>query len=298
MCLQFGHTKQAYYKQLKTANNTALQNDLILGLVHQQRVIWKRGSGRNLHKSLEEDFKNHQIKMGRDLFFKFLGEHNLLIKSKRFRTKTTCSYHHYNKYEYLIKDLIPLRSNEIWVSDITYLWITTNDKFCYLSLITDLYSRKIVGHCVHQDLSVNGCLEALKEAISQRKDNTLNLIHHSDRGVQYCCHLYVDTLHENKIQISMTQTGDPLENAVAERINKTIKEEFTNDKQINFINIVEAKAEIKKFIDFYNNQRPHRSVNWMTPNKAHEQTGALKRAWKKYSFKKVNGEDLVEAYCE
>jgi putative transposase len=293
MCLQFGFTKQAYYKQLKTAENTAIKNEVILGLVQQKREIWKRGSGRNLHKSLEEEFKNHLIKMGRDRFFEFLRQYNLLIKSKRFRTKTTCSYHHFNKFDYLIKDLIPLRSNEIWVSDITYLWLKKQDKFCYLSIITDLYSRKIVGYCVHEDLSVNGCLEALKMALQQRKNKTLQLIHHSDRGVQYCSHAYVKLLQQNNIQISMTQTGDPLENAVAERINKTIKEEFTTDKQINFINIVEAKTEIKKFIDFYNNKRPHRSVNWMTPTLAHQQTGLIKKAWKSYPYKKRGWEDLV-----
>jgi putative transposase len=295
MCLQFGYTKQAYYKQLKTEQNTNLQNEVILGLVQKKREIWKRGSGRNLHKSLENEFREHEIKMGRDKFFEFLGNHNLLIKPKRFRTKTTCSYHHYKKHDYLIKDLTPLRCNEIWVTDITYLWLKDQDKFCYLSLITDLYSRKIVGYCVHEDLSVNGCLIALKMALKQRKNKSENLIHHSDRGVQYCSHAYVQLLQKNNIKISMTQSGDPLENAVAERINKTIKEEFTNDKQINFTNIVEAKAEIKKFIDFYNIHRPHRSVEWMTPNEAHEQVGELKRVWKKYPYKTREWEDLVKA---
>jgi transposase InsO family protein len=298
MCLQFGYSKQAYFKHLKTAENTSLKSEVILGLVKQKREIWKRGSGRNLHKSLEEEFKQHQIKIGRDKFFDFLREQNLLIKPKRHRAKTTCSYHHFNKYPNVIEDLIPMRSNEIWVSDITYLWLQQKDKFCYLSIITDLYSRKIVGYCVHEDLSVNGCIEALKMALKQQVNKTENLIHHSDRGVQYCCHAYVKLLKSNHIKISMTQTGDPLENAVAERINKTIKEEFTNDRQINFTNIVETKAEIKKFIEFYNNKRPHRSIEWLTPNKAHQQTGALKRVWKTYSKAKHEWGDLVEAYSE
>ena len=295
MCLQFGFTKQAYYKQLKTAENTAFQNDVILGLVQKKREIWKRGSGRNLHKSLEQEFEQHGIKMGRDLFFNFLREHNLLIKSKRYRAKTTCSYHHFNKYKYLIKDMVPLRCNEIWVADITYLWLKKQDTFCYLSLITDLYSRKIVGYCVHEDLSVKGCLEALKTALKQRANKSQNLIHHSDRGVQYCSHAYVNLLQKNNIKSSMTQTGDPLENAVAERINKTIKEEFTTDRQINFTNIVEAKTEIKKFITFYNNKRPHRSIEWLTPNEAHQQTGALKRIWKSYNKAKLEWGDLEKA---
>jgi putative transposase len=290
MCLQFGYTKQAFYKQLKTAQNATLQNEVVLELVQEKRKIWKRGSGRNLHQSIKKELCEHEIKMGRDTFFDLLRENKLLIKPKRFRTKTTCSFHHFNKFNYLIKDRIPFRSNEIWVSDITYLWLKKLDKFCYLSMITDLYSRKIVGYCVHEDLSVNGCLEALKMALKQRVNKLENLIHHSDRGVQYCSHAYVKLLHKNNIQISMTQTGDPLENAVAERINKTIKEEFTNDRQINFTTIVEAKTEIRKFIEFYNSKRPHRSVEWLTPNEAHLRTGELKRVWKSKVW-----EDLVKA---
>ena len=222
MCLQFGYSKQAYYMQLKNAEKTALQNEVVLGLIKQKREIWKRGSGRNLHKSLETEFIEHQIKMGRDKFFEFLRQYHLLVKSKRFRTKTTHSYHHFNKYEYLIKDMVPQRPNQIWVSDITYLWLKDKNKFCYLSLITDLYSRKIVGYCVHENLSTNGCLEALKMALKQRENINEELFHHSDRGVQYCSNEYVRVLKNNSIQISMTQTGNPLENAVAERINKTI----------------------------------------------------------------------------
>jgi putative transposase len=295
MCLQFGFTKQAFYKQLKTAQNVSLKNEVVLELVQEKRKIWKRGSGRNLHQSIKKELTEHDIKMGRDKFFDLLRENKLLIKPKRFRTKTTCSFHHFNKFDYLIKDLITKRSNEIWVTDITYLWLKKLDKFCYLSMITDLYSRKIVGHCVHEDLSVNGCIDALKMALKQRTNKSENLIHHSDRGVQYCSHAYVKMLQKNNIQISMTQTGDPLENAVAERINKTIKEEFTNDRQINFTNIVEAKTEIKKFIEFYNNKRPHRSIEWMTPTLAHQQQGELKRVWKNYTYKNKVWEDLVKA---
>lgn len=295
MCYLFGYSKQAYYKQLHQNKNTLAKEEIIVGLVKNKRAVWKRGSGRNLHQSLLHDFKSHDIKMGRDKFFDLLRNNQLLIKSKRHRTKTTCSYHHFNRYKNLIKDTTPLRSNEIWVADITYLWLKPQDKFCYLSIITDLYSRKIVGHCVHESLSVKGCIEALKQAVKSRKNKNQALIHHSDRGVQYCCHDYVRLLQKQNIQISMTQTGDPLENAVAERIHRTIKEEFTNDRQINFCNIEEAKTEIKKFIAFYNQQRPHRSVEWLTPNQAHQCTGALKRVWKTYWRKQPEWGDLVKA---
>jgi len=299
MCKVFGYSKQAFYKQLHTAENTAAKEATVVGLIKQKRTIWKRGSGRNLHKSLETELASNHIKMGRDKFFDLLRDNHLLIRPKRHRTKTTCSYHHFRKYANLIQNTIPSRPDQVWVSDITYLWLKQQDKFCYLSIITDLYSRKIVGHCVHDDLSVRGCMEALQQAIKAKQNNKpFSLTHHSDRGVQYCCHAYVRMLKKHKVNISMTQSGDPLENPVAERINKTIKEEFTLDRQISFCNLATAKTEIKKFIEFYNRHRPHRSVQWLTPNEAHQRTGELKRAWKSYYRKTAQGGDLVEALAE
>jgi len=267
----------------------------VVGLIKKKREIWKRGSGRNLHQSLKKEFKEHQIKLGRDKFFDVLRQNGLLVKPKRIRAKTTCSYHHFNKYKNLIEAASTERCNEIWVSDITYIWLKEQDKFCYLNLITDLHSRKIVGHCVYEDLSVKGSIIALQEALKQRKDKTLSLIHHSDRGVQYCCHAYVKLLQKNKVQISMTQSGDPLENAVAERINRTIKEEFTNDREMHFSSIRLAKTSIKNFVNFYNEKRPHRSVNWHTPNEAHRIKGSIKRAWKNYYKQRPKGGDLSKA---
>ena len=295
MCSVFGYSKQAYYKQLQHNANTVVKEEVIVGLIKKKREIWKRGSGRNLHQCLQKKFKTHGIKIGRDKFFDVLRNNHLLIKSKRCRTKTTCSYHHFNRYKNLIENTVPARANEVWVADITYLWLKPQDRFCYLSIITDLYSRKIVGHCVHESLNVKGCIAALKQAIRNRKDKSESLIHHSDRGVQYCCHSYVKLLQKQQVQISMTQTGDPLENAVAERIHKTIKEEFTDDRQINFCNIEQAKTEIKKFIEFYNQQRPHRSVQWLTPNEAYQCTGALRRVWKTYRRKALQWGDFAEA---
>lgn len=282
MCSQFGYSKQAYYKQLHHLANQADEEAVVVGLIKKKREIWKRGSGRNLHQSLKKELAGRGIKIGRDKFFDLLRSNGLLVKPKRIRAKTTCSYHHFNKYKNLIEDVVPLGCNEIWVSDITYVWLKHEDSFCYLSLITDLYSRKIVGYCVHEDLSVTGSLAALKMALRQRKDRQAPLIHHSDRGVQYCCHAYVELLQKHKVQISMTQTGDPLENAVAERVNRTIKEEFTEDRELHFIGVTEAQTEIRKFIDFYNQQRPHRSIEWWTPNEAHRRKGRLNRVWKSY----------------
>lgn len=295
MCLQFGYTKQAYYKQLKGNEKVVAREDIVVGPIKKKREIWKRGSGRNLHQSLKPDLAKHKIKLGRDKFFDVLRANHLLIQSKRCRTKTTCSYHHFNRYTNLIENALPARANQIWVSEITYVWLKEKDKFCYLSLITDLYSRKIVGYCVHEDLSVKGCIEALQMAIKQRKNKTDDLIHHSDRGVQYCCHDYNKILLKHNINISMTQTGDPLENAVAERMNKTIKEEFTDERQMNFAAIELAKENIKTFITFYNNQRPHRSINWLTPTQADCKTGVLQRVWKNYIKKKCEWGDLLKA---
>jgi len=295
MCLIFGYSKQAYYKQLYQNANKAVKEEVIVGLIEKKREIWKRGSGRNLHQSLKKEFKEHQIKLGRDKFFDMLRQNGLLIKPKRIRAKTTCSYHHFNKYKNLMEGHIPKRCNEVWVSDITYIWLKEQDKFCYLNLITDLYSRKIVGHCVYENLSVKGSIIALQQALKQRSDKTLPLIHHSDRGVQYCCHAYVTMLQKNKVQISMTQSGDPLENAVAERINRTIKEEFTDDREMHFSNIELAKISVKKIIQFYNEKRPHRSINWHTPNEAHKIIGSIKRVWKNYYKQSIQRGDLVKA---
>ena len=295
MCFQFGYSKQAYYKHLQHIGKNAVVEDVVVGLIKKKREIWKRGSGRNLHQSLKKDFKAHDIKLGRDKFFEVLRQNGLLIKPKRIRAKTTCSYHHFNKYPNLIETHIPLRCNEIWVSDITYVWLKQQDKFCYLNLITDLYSRKIVGHCVYEDLSVKGSITALQQALKQRTDKSLSLIHHSDRGVQYCCHAYVKMLQKNKVQISMTQSGDPLENAVAERVNRTIKEEFTDDRELHFSSLEEATAAIKKFVHFYNTKRPHRSINWHTPNEAHQLKGEIKRAWKSYYKQTLQRGDLIKA---
>lgn len=295
MCRQFGYSKQAYYKHVNHIEKNAVVEDVVVGLIKKKREIWKRGSGRNLHQSLKKEFKEQQIKLGRDKFFDVLRQNGLLIKPKRVRAKTTCSYHHFNKYQNLIEAASTKRCNEIWVSDITYIWLKEQDKFCYLNLITDLHSRKIVGHCVYEDLSVKGSIIALQQALQQRKDKTLSLIHHSDRGVQYCCHAYVQLLQKNKVQISMTQSGDPLENAVAERINRTIKEEFTDDREMHFCSIESAKVSINNFVNFYNENRPHRSVNWHTPNEAHKIKGCIKRAWKNYYKQRPEGGDLSKA---
>jgi putative transposase len=281
MCAVFGVSKQAYYAQLKTNTKECLLEKVVVDLVIKERVIWKKGSGRNLHKCLETEFQKHQLSIGRDKFFTILRNNGLLIKHRNNKARTTQSYHFFNKYKNFVPyNYICARANEVWVSDITYIWLQKERHFCYLSMITDMYSRKIVGYCVHENLSVEGCVIALKMALKQRVNITEKLTHHSDRGVQYCCDAYVKLLQKNEVQISMTQTGDPKENAIAERVNKTIKGEFTNEQQINYKDVEIAKSEVKNIINYYNKKRPHRSVEMLTPNVAHQQKGELKRKWK------------------
>ena len=281
MCAVFGVSKQAYYAQLKNNTKECLKEKVVVDLVVKERAIWKKGSGRNLHKCLEKEFEKHQLSIGRDKFFTILRNNGLLIKHRNNKARTTQSYHFFNKYKNFVPyNYICTRANEVWVSDITYIWLQKERHFCYLSLITDMYSRKIVGYCVHENLSVEGCVIALKMALKQRLNNAEKLIHHSDRGVQYCCDAYVKLLQKAGVEISMTQTGDPKENAIAERVNKTIKGEFTTEQQINYKDVEIAKNEVKNIIDYYNKKRPHRSVEMLTPNVAHLQKRELKRKWK------------------
>ena len=173
------------------------------------------------------------------------------------------------------------RPNQLWVSDITY--IRTGNDFSYLSLITDAYSHKIVGWAVAETLHTKGPLTALQMAVKTLQKGKESLIHHSGRGLQYCCKEYVELLSSYNIQISMTNQGDPGENAIAERINRTIKEEFNCRA---FLSFEQAKAAIAQSIQAYNNLRPHASCDYLTPNQAHQQEGLLKKRWRKYDRKK------------
>lgn len=203
---------------------------------------------------------------------------------------TTNSYHHYHKYSNLIKGREPCKVNEVWVSDITYIWLSESQKFGYLFLITDVYSRKIIGYCVHDTLQATGAVAALEMAISgsqSQGEGFKDCIHHSDRGVQYCCDRYTELLTENELCISMTEDSEPTDNAIAERVNRTLKEEFTTEKEMYFQTLKKAKTQMKKIIAFYNQERPHSSVSWLTPEEAYCNSGvALKRYWKNYRKKR------------
>ena len=276
-----GKSKQGYYKQINRADRVEFQETLILGMIEKKRKLWKKGSGRNLHAALREEFKQHGIKLGRDKFFDLLSRNGLLIKPRRRKTSTTNSYHQYHKYPNLIKDLEIKRVNQVIVTDITYLYLRESDSFAYLYLVTDDFSRKILGFNVSEDLRASSAVKALKIALRNMSDID-NCIHHSDRGVQYCSKEYTTILHRKKIKISMTENSDPLENAVAERMNKTVKEEFTEEKQISFANFREAKIVMSQIVKFYNDERPHRTLEYYTPSIAYQMNRKLKRKWKNY----------------
>lgn len=280
-----GYSKQAFYKRIKTIEEEEIEEALVVDLIKEKRKIWKKGSGRNLHELLREDFSAHGIKMGRDKFYELLGRNNLLITRKRYKTRTTFSYHHFHKYPNLIKDIEPLRPNQVIVSDITYVWLREIENFSYLYLITDMYSRKILGYSLSEDLKASSAIKALRMAFGNMS-SIKDCIHHSDRGIQYCSHQYTKQLKKKEMLISMTENGDPLENPIAERINRTIKEEFTEERYLSFRNISEGKESIKKWIEFYNEERPHRSIEMLTPSKAYQLNGKLKRMWKNYYGKK------------
>lgn len=215
--------------------------------------------------------------MGRDSFYTLLRRKKLMLKPSKGR-RTTNSNHRYHKYKNLIKGLILNVRNQLWVSDITY--ISLKDGVCYLHLITDAYSHKIIGWCLAPGLYSTYTLDALNQAIKQAGNKTLlGLIHHSDRGSQYCCDLYVQTLTDHQIAISMTEDSKPTDNAIAERVNGIIKQEWLY-KMEQFENQEEAEVKIGQIIDFYNTKRPHMSNNMLTPEKAHLGTGVLKRRWK------------------
>ena len=226
---------------------------------------------------------------GRDAFLNLLRSRNLMQKPRKSRS-TTNSNHRFHKWKNLIRGFIPTGANQLWVSDITYIDLVGG--CCYLHLVTDAYSKKIVGWCLAGSLGAMFTLRALRMAIGQAGGGDLSgLIHHSDRGVQYCCDLYIDELQKYGIQISMTEDYKPTDNAIAERVNGTIKGESIYRQNRRFETYDEALSEIGRFIEFYNGRRPHYSIGMQTPNEAHEQTGEQKRMWKKKNYA-VNGQRL------
>jgi putative transposase len=280
----FGKTRHALYDHLWRQQDDSIKEEIILQLVHKIREQLPRLGTRKLLFMLDPELRSHQIDIGRDALFDLLAAHKLLIRQRKRKMITTNCPHWMRKYANLIKNLEISRPQQVCVSDITY--IRMKNQWGYLSMITDAFSRKIMGISFRSDLLAQGCVDALHMALSNRQYKQEKLIHHSDRGSQYCCKDYIDLLHSANASVSMTENGDPYENALAERMNGIIKNEF------NLYSIAlsfdDTYQLIVQSVDTYNNVRPHSSCDYLTPSQAHKQSTILKKRWKNYEATKCN----------
>lgn len=280
LCSLLGRNRQAYYWRLAAGEREVFGAELLVQEVLRIRGELKRIGGRKLYFMTRAFRDEHGIGMGRDAFFEVLREEGLLIrKRRRGKPRTTYSCWWLKKYPNLIKEFLTEQPNQVWVSDITYIRLTHG--FCYLSLITDAYSRKIVGYCLYRDLSSKGCLKALKMALGGNPQRE-GLIHHSDRGLQYYSGSYTKLL--GPARISMSENSDPLENPIAERVNGILKDELLEEVYESY---QEAKRAVDRAVSVYNHIRPHYSVEKLTPAEAHTRKGQLQRHWKNYYTRKV-----------
>lgn len=276
LCNLFGKTRHAYYDMLWHKSQRASDEEIIVELLIKLKMEIDSYNTIGILKLLQPTLNEHEIKIGWNRLHLIRAKYNLLTIRKKKYAITTNSYHRFHKHPNLIKEFIPTAPNQLWVSDITYLRI--GDKFSFLSLITDLYSRFIVGYCFHPTLETVGTIKALNMALGTLKNKTERLIHHSDRGIQYCCDAYTEILEANNIKISMTENGNPYENAIAERVNGILKGNY-NLKQI-FDDWDSADKKIHESIYSYNYRKTHKSIEGLTPHQAHQKTGSLKRLWK------------------
>jgi transposase InsO family protein len=278
-CRLLGISRQAFYQNQWQNLQEQTKGNLILGEVarirHRHPVIGTR----KLYLMLQPFLAEHNIKIGRDKLFDLLASYKLLVKKRKRKIYTTQSYHRFHRYPNLIKELKVDRIKQVWVSDITYFKM--NGKFVYLSFVTDAYSHKIIGFHVAQTLETIHSIKALEMAIKSASNvKECEIIHHSDRGIQYCSDSYVKLLQENNISISMTESGDPLENAIAERANGIIKDEYLSHH--NFKTIKDIEEKLVQVVDFYNNERPHMSCSMHTPAKVHTEGLQVNKQWKTY----------------
>lgn len=272
----FGISKQAFYKRKKTQQIKAAKNQIVLKEVAAIRKKLTQTGTRKLHVHLRPALQLHQIKMGRDALFDLLRFNQLLIRrTKRFHI-TTDSHHFFYTSPNLVKDLEITHAEQVFVNDITY--IKTDSGHAYLSLVTDAYSKKIMGWSLDDNMKVSMVKEALKMAHDNRTYNHSNVIHHSDRGMQYCCPDYTDFAGNLNFVMSTTQNSDPYENAIAERINGILKYEFGLRKVLPSVEV--ARKIMKQAVELYNTERLHWSLDLKTPQYVHRQYN--KQKYKSY----------------
>ena len=293
VCRLFGHCRQAFYQSKADIEKEAEHERRILEAVREIRTEDPRIGGYKLWLMLISMFGREYVP-GRDRFFVILRRKGLMLPKPKPR-HTTNSNHRYHKWKNLIKNYMPMEANRLWVADITYIALTDGD-VCYLHLITDAYSHKIVGWALADTLKAAVSMQALQMAIDQAlalrgSDDLTGLIHHSDRGVQYCCDAYVTMLKEHGITISMTEDYKPTDNAIAERFNGILKVESVYPQRL-LPTFEYARNFIPRFIQFYNYRRPHMSIGYKAPAVAHMEQGEQKKMWKKtiYAQKNVSNE--------
>lgn len=280
ICRVLGMSRQAYYQHWWRNESTTIEQELVLKQIINMKKDHRHMGTRKLYELIQPFLLEHQIKMGRDALFDLLSTHGLLVKRYKRRVSTTNSFHMYRKFPNLIKSFVPTHPNQLWVSDITY-WKISN-KFLYISFITDAFSRKILRHNVADNLLSIETVKALKMALLDAQ-NTEFLCHHSDRGLQYCCNEYVQILEESEVKISMTETGDPRDNAVAERLNGIIKNEYLSSYTVK--DLEEGKQVLDFVIKLYNEERPHMSIGNLTPEFVHRGNTTPTQLWKNYYHK-------------
>ena len=274
LCGLFDRSRQAFYQRQQVIYEQALEDHFILAEVSQIRKKQPRVGGRKILSMLAQK----GISIGRDAFFDLLRDNGMLVRRRRNGTITTQSSHWLRKYPNLIRHFEAIRPNQLWVSDITY--VETTEGFLYLFLITDAYSKKILGWSLADNLNAENAITALKMALRSMQNDCTGLIHHSDRGVQYCSDKYVKLLSKHNVLISMTENGDPLENAIAERVNGILKDEWLYD--MGKMSNVAMQKVVNQIIQIYNDERPHLSLDMLTPSVAHQLDTRLKKRWKNY----------------
>jgi len=257
-------SRQAFYQRRRRLDKRNIRDAFLITEVKAIRHRQPRIGTRKLLVMLQSKYPDPELRIGRDCFFKLLRQEGLLIERKRKYIRTTNSMHRFKKYKNQIEDLVITRPNQVFVTDITYL--DTFDGFCYLALVTDVFSRKIVGYDVSRSLAIEGSMRALEMALKGVREPD-KLIHHSDRGIQYCSHAYVDYLLKRNITISMTEDNHVYENAIAERINGILKIEFMLGDKL--LSVALAKELVAEAIQIYNEERPHLKLDYKTPNRVY-----------------------------
>ena len=286
LCALAGVTRQAFYKQDDDLlfRRLALEQFVVQFVLDVRERDPMMGMDK-LWRMYRERF-SEEYRIGRDAFRSILHERGLSIRNVKRAPRTTDSRHNLPTYPNLVKSVIPTRPNQIWVSDITY--IETEDPsarlghtFCFLTLVTDAYSKKILGWCVAPTLEAAYSIKALEMAVSTLPEGfDETLVHHSDRGTQYACTDYIRALEDNHIIPSMMENGNPKDNAMAERVNNTVKNELLHGK--TFTSIRQVRKAVRDSVEFYNSERPHSSIDWHTPDEAHGMSGEMKRHWRSW----------------